>query len=417
MIAPCSGDVSPRENQLDGQSTQRSRRDYAYYEDGAYTSIDLSSDTQNARTAAESLPYDDDNDNGDGDVDAEGKGLQDIAEQVNNRKKELENAYARALLVRFDNLRRKLRSAPPTSTASKFSPLEARLIHTSTPEKQVSRTWSTYLSPQPTDRTTPPPAPLPPKPTLLTNLPQLSILIGLSEMESLLLEMIPDPLSSSHSIPNSSEWRRMWRARIKIWGAWTFSLLAQCRKVGEMDSEDVGILRDLGKVAVRILTLKDRGEDEEEGGPPTQSIVGNVHGKSEKDDDVEMETKESETEPEDDSPQEEEATTSAAAVAAAVIAAVPATIPIDQTNGHSPHGTVEQNGNPGRQQQDQALDEEEGEIQDDPMSTTINTSSSTSTSTSTPTDINTNTNLELKALARMIQIVVAERYGQKDLLF
>lgn len=39
----------------------------------------------------------------------------------------------------------------------------------------------------------------------------------------------------------------------KHMGAWAWGLLAQCREVGQMGSEEVGVLRDLGKKARGIL--------------------------------------------------------------------------------------------------------------------------------------------------------------------
>ena len=55
-------------------------------------------------------------------------------------------------------------------------------------------------------------------------------------------------------------------------GAWCWGLLAKCREVGEMTSEDVSVLRDLGKKAVIVghkvrsqcRREKDKEEDEDE---------------------------------------------------------------------------------------------------------------------------------------------------------
>ena len=46
-------------------------------------------------------------------------------------------------------------------------------------------------------------------------------------------------------------------------GAWAWGLLARCRPVGEMGSEEVGILRSLGKRAVWVLRGMVAGRDEE----------------------------------------------------------------------------------------------------------------------------------------------------------
>lgn len=42
-------------------------------------------------------------------------------------------------------------------------------------------------------------------------------------------------------------------AQVKRLGAWTWGLLGRCRAVGEMGSEEVGDIRELGKRAARIL--------------------------------------------------------------------------------------------------------------------------------------------------------------------
>ena len=50
-------------------------------------------------------------------------------------------------------------------------------------------------------------------------------------------------------------------------GAWSWALLARCREVGEMGSEDVAVLRILGKRAVwlaRGLSVGRREEEEDE---------------------------------------------------------------------------------------------------------------------------------------------------------
>jgi len=51
----------------------------------------------------------------------------------------------------------------------------------------------------------------------------------------------------------------------KFAGAWAWGLLARCREVGQMGSEEVGVLRDLGKQAVWLLRRIRAGEvvDEE----------------------------------------------------------------------------------------------------------------------------------------------------------
>ena len=52
-------------------------------------------------------------------------------------------------------------------------------------------------------------------------------------------------------------------AKGKELGAWAWGLLARCRPVGEMGSEEVGILRSLGKKAVWVLRGMMAGREEE----------------------------------------------------------------------------------------------------------------------------------------------------------
>ncbi|PYH95551.1 hypothetical protein BO71DRAFT_377256 [Aspergillus ellipticus CBS 707.79] len=52
--------------------------------------------------------------------------------------------------------------------------------------------------------------------------------------------------------------------RVRRIGAWAWGLLAKCREVGQLGTEEVGEIRDLGKRAVKIL-VKMREEEEEEG--------------------------------------------------------------------------------------------------------------------------------------------------------
>ena len=48
-------------------------------------------------------------------------------------------------------------------------------------------------------------------------------------------------------------------------GAWSWALLGRCRDVGEMDSEDVAVLRQLGKTALWVTTkIRTRMEEQDE---------------------------------------------------------------------------------------------------------------------------------------------------------
>ena len=68
---------------------------------------------------------------------------------------------------------------------------------------------------------------------LLSQMPQETVMRGLSLLQKLL---------TTKNLAKSKEL-----------GAWAWGLLARCRPVGEMGSEEVGILRSLGKRAVWVL--------------------------------------------------------------------------------------------------------------------------------------------------------------------
>ena len=77
---------------------------------------------------------------------------------------------------------------------------------------------------------------------LLAQLPQDSVIIGLEVLESVL------------TIAN------LGKGKGKTFGAWGWGLLARCREVGQMASEEVGIMRKLGKQGVWLLRRISAGE-------------------------------------------------------------------------------------------------------------------------------------------------------------
>ncbi|PGH15084.1 hypothetical protein AJ79_02610 [Helicocarpus griseus UAMH5409] len=56
------------------------------------------------------------------------------------------------------------------------------------------------------------------------------------------------------------------KVKVKRLGAWAWGLLGRCREVGEMGSEEVGDVREVGKRAARILVKVREGEEEMKGG-------------------------------------------------------------------------------------------------------------------------------------------------------
>lgn len=68
--------------------------------------------------------------------------------------------------------------------------------------------------------------------------------------------------------------------RVRRMGAWAWGLLGRCREVGQLGSEEVGEIRELGKRAAKILTrmkrAKQAGVAREETEPPTGNEESDV---------------------------------------------------------------------------------------------------------------------------------------------
>ena len=129
-----------------------------------------------------------------------------------------QEAYYQALLERFAEFRAALaKSSPSPSSSRRHSPLEA-----ANPSARQAK-WSYSLR-----RTAPTTA-------YLQSLSQERVILGLERLESILT---PSNLSRLEDCRNL--------------GAWAWSLVGKCRDVGEMSSEDVGALRQLGKTALWV---------------------------------------------------------------------------------------------------------------------------------------------------------------------
>ena len=146
-----------------------------------------------------------------------------------------QEAYYVALLDRFDFLRSML-SSP---SYGPVEPLEAAVR--SLPLDPTSRHWKhALLKSKPT-------------PVLLTRLPQESVILGVEELEALF---------TTRNLEGG--------VRHKL-GAWAWGLLGRCRDVSEMNSEEVSVVRGLGKKACALarclqagnFTANDNKEDAE----------------------------------------------------------------------------------------------------------------------------------------------------------
>lgn len=148
-----------------------------------------------------------------------------------------QEAYYIALLDRFDDLRSML-SSPSYASAE---PLEAAVR--SLPLDPTSRHWKhALLKSKPT-------------PVLLNRLPQESVILGVEELEALF---------TTRNLEGG--------VRHKL-GAWAWGLLGRCRDVSEMNSEEVSVVRGLGKKACALsrslqagnFATNDNEEDAETG--------------------------------------------------------------------------------------------------------------------------------------------------------
>lgn len=167
-----------------------------YYADGAYVAIPDSDNISRTRTVSGNTAR----------VDAGQSGVDlDLDPQ---------EAYYVNLLRRFTALSIVLRSPVPAHISSSLVPVD--IIHS-------VRKWRwVLLHRQPTM-------------AFLSQLSQESVVNGLAALESLL---------------QRGELRKKDGRRL---GAWAWSLLAKCREVGEMGSEEVGVLRGLGKMAWWVM--------------------------------------------------------------------------------------------------------------------------------------------------------------------
>ncbi|KAI4175151.1 MAG: hypothetical protein LQ343_001912 [Gyalolechia ehrenbergii] len=129
---------------------------------------------------------------------------------INDEDIDPQEACYISLLTRFHTISSILRSSAPSPPPSP-SALETATALNAAPLKR----WRiTFLY-------------TPPTTALLANLSQDAIITGITALEKYL------------------DWKMLERGQFV--GAWAWSLLARCREVGMMGSEEVGVVRDLGK--------------------------------------------------------------------------------------------------------------------------------------------------------------------------
>lgn len=133
-----------------------------------------------------------------------------------------QEAYYASLCARFTELTEFLQSPPPRATPNNND------VHYL--DRTIPRQWRGFiLNTAPTM-------------VLLARLGYESVICGLEVLESLL---------TSANLSGKKG---------KNIGAWTWGLLGRCREVGQMGSEEVGVLRKLGKQAVWLLRRISAGE-------------------------------------------------------------------------------------------------------------------------------------------------------------
>ena len=130
-----------------------------------------------------------------------------------------QEAYYASLLSRFVDLSSILQNPPPATSNS-----------LPTPKSWNSSRWRSHILHSQ------------PQTTHLASLPQDMVIHGLESLESLLT------MGNLHGTKGRNI------------GAWAWGLLGRCRDVGEMGSEEVGVVRGLGKRAAWILRRMAAGE-------------------------------------------------------------------------------------------------------------------------------------------------------------
>ena len=126
-----------------------------------------------------------------------------------------QEAYYTSLRARFAALSSLLENPPPSDIDLSSSSQTAQRLSLG-----AKPAWRSVLNTTPTTG-------------ILGQLPQESVLLGLRMLES--------RLTSEQLLKKS------------CLSLWAWGLLARCRDAGQMVSEDIGILRDLGKKAVSVL--------------------------------------------------------------------------------------------------------------------------------------------------------------------
>jgi hypothetical protein len=143
------------------------------------------------------------------------------AEHGGDEDTDPQEAYYASLLARFEDLSTRLQNTPPADLISLSVGNAAQALNTG-----YNSRWRGTLNTQPSM-------------VLISLLSQETVLQGLRMLET---RLTIERLSERQSL-----------------GLWIWGLLARCRDAGQMGSEEIGILRELGKKAIWLLRVMKAG--------------------------------------------------------------------------------------------------------------------------------------------------------------
>jgi hypothetical protein len=211
-----------RTEREDQQKDYEAEEEAGWYADGAYVALP-NSETRSRMRDPRTDFYDDYEE---GEVD-------------DGSDEDPQEAYYSALLARFSRLRLLLQTKPPSTQVPAPSPevlvpsertSHNTLSNISSPAKDFSSLLSTKASVW--------------RYALRCTAPTTRLLGKASQVDVMRILGRLDSLITHKTILDATEGANL--------GAWAWGLLARCRVVEEMGSEDVGVLRNLGKTALWV---------------------------------------------------------------------------------------------------------------------------------------------------------------------
>lgn len=217
-------------------------------------------------------------------------------------------------------------------------------------------------------------------------------------------------------------------ARVRRIGAWAWGLLARCRDVGQLSSEEVGEIRDLGKRAAKILR-KMKEERMAATGPATaQDVAGQHRGSLERSDGEGEESREKSHDTRDGDeearvkvaagPEQPANNDSGAVVEGHQAAAEDGLEPMDVSFSHQGAGTP-------RESEPEELEAAKARLQarlqlsqepEQPVEKEKETAATRTEVQAEAHEKSTDAVKQTRAMLDMILTVVGEFYGQRDLL-